>query len=57
MATNETTGLDSKAEKKQIKDERKRLKEEEKTWQNYHKEISSAYHVIDGANSMASATV
>ncbi|MCR4678556.1 MAG: hypothetical protein K5679_07350 [Lachnospiraceae bacterium] len=30
MATNETTGLDSKAEKKQIKDERKRLKEEEK---------------------------
>ena len=31
------------------------LKEEEKTWQNYHKEISSAYHVIDGANSMASA--
>jgi len=30
MAANETTGLDSKAEKKQIKDERKRLKEEEK---------------------------
>ena len=30
MATKETTVLDSKAEKKQIKDERKRLKEEEK---------------------------
>lgn len=31
------------------------LKEEEKAWQNYHKEVSAAYHVIDGANSMASA--